>query len=85
MAEHQLSASIGPRGGGAAGEVHLWYVQPETIGDPALLDAYDGLLTPTERARNRRFVFERHRHQDLVTRALVRTVLSTYCPTSTLR
>ena len=62
------------------GEVHLWYVEPERIDDPALLDAYDALLTPAERARNRRYVFARHRHQDLVTRALVRTVLSTYHP-----
>lgn len=59
-------------------EVHLWYVEPDTLDDPALLAAYDALLTPAERARNRRFVFARHRHQDLVTRALVRTVLSTY-------
>ena len=61
-------------------EAHLWYVQPESVVDPALLAAYDDLLTPAERQRNRRFVFERHRHQDLVTRALVRTVLSAYCP-----
>lgn len=61
-------------------QLHLWYVEPETIDDPALLAAYVALLTPAERARNRRFVFERHRHQDLVTRALVRTVLSAYHP-----
>jgi 4'-phosphopantetheinyl transferase len=61
-------------------EVHLWYVEPDTIDDPALLAAYDALLAPSERERNRRFVFARHRHQHLVTRALVRTVLSTYCP-----
>jgi 4'-phosphopantetheinyl transferase len=61
-------------------EVHLWYVEPDTIDDPALLAAYDALLAPSERERNRRFVFARHRHQDLVTRALVRTVLSTYAP-----
>jgi 4'-phosphopantetheinyl transferase len=61
-------------------EVHLWYIEPETIADPALLAAYDALLTPAERARNRRYVFERHRHQHLVTRALVRTVLTTYHP-----
>lgn len=75
-----------PQTGGSGGwplpptEAHLWYVVPEAIDDPALLAAYDALLTPVERARNRRFVFARHRHQDLVTRALVRTVLSTYCP-----
>ena len=31
---------------GLATEVHLWYVEPETIDDPVLLDAYDALLTP---------------------------------------
>lgn len=62
------------------GEVHLWYARPDVIDDADLLASYDALLGPEERARNRRFVFERHRKQDLVTRALVRTVLSAYCP-----
>jgi 4'-phosphopantetheinyl transferase len=63
-----------------ATEAHLWYVEPDAVREPLLLDAYDALLSPAERERNRRFVFARHRHQDLVTRALIRTVLSTYCP-----
>ncbi|MCC7367464.1 MAG: 4'-phosphopantetheinyl transferase superfamily protein [Chloroflexi bacterium] len=63
------------------GEAHLWQTAPDAPAGADLLAAYDALLSPAERARNRRFVFERHRRQDLVTRALVRTVLSTYCPT----
>jgi 4'-phosphopantetheinyl transferase len=59
---------------------HLWYVRPDTVLDPALLRAYDALQTDDERARGARFVFERHRHQHLVTRALLRTTLSRYAP-----
>jgi 4'-phosphopantetheinyl transferase len=61
-------------------DAHLWYVRPDTVRDPALLRAYDALQTDDERARGARFVFERHRHQHLVTRALVRTTLSRYAP-----
>jgi 4'-phosphopantetheinyl transferase len=61
-------------------EAHLWFVRPDGIHDPALLQAYDALLTGEERARGARYVFEQHRHQHLVTRALVRTALSRYAP-----
>ncbi len=46
--------------------------------DPELLDRYLALLTPEEREQHGRFVFEKRRHEFLVTRALVRTVLSGY-------
>lgn len=87
MAGQQLPASVARSaepGRGApplGGEAHLWYVEADAARDPPLLDDYEALLSPAERERNRRFVFARHRHQDLVTRALVRTVLSAYCPT----
>jgi 4'-phosphopantetheinyl transferase len=61
-------------------EAHIWYVQPNELADPALLAAYAGLLSPAERERNARFWFERDRHSDLITRALVRTTLSRYHP-----
>ena len=80
MAGHQPSTPLTPATASLDTEVHLWYVDPETVDDPALLNDYDMLLAPCERERNRRFVFARHRHQDLVTRALVRTVLSAYHP-----
>jgi 4'-phosphopantetheinyl transferase len=60
------------------GEVHLWRVQPERITNPALLKQYLALLTDEEKARQERYRFPQHRHQFLVTRALVRTVLSRY-------
>jgi len=61
-----------------AGEVHLWYVEPERITDAAVLAAYQALLAADEATRLRRFVFAKDRHRHLVTRALVRTVLSRY-------
>lgn len=56
-------------------EAHLWYAHPEQITNTETLEK---LLSPEEDQRRRRFVFERDRHTFLVTRALVRTVLSRY-------
>jgi 4'-phosphopantetheinyl transferase len=61
-------------------EVHLWHVDPVQVADQRLLAAYRALLSPAEHARTARFVFERGRHESLVTRALVRTTLSFYQP-----
>ncbi len=61
-------------------EVHVWIVEPERIEDPRLLEAYLGLLSPEEREKQRRFHFERHRRQYLVSHALVRLALSRYAP-----
>jgi 4'-phosphopantetheinyl transferase len=58
--------------------VHVWTVVPGELDDPALLDRYAALLAPDERARQARFRLAPHRRQHLVTRALVRTVLSRY-------
>lgn len=60
------------------GQIDLWVTRPDEVTDPALLDHYRALMTKEEAARAARFVFERDRHQFLVTRALVRTVLSRY-------
>jgi len=59
-------------------DVHVWLTRPEDITDPALLDAYENLLSDSERERRQRFRFERDRHTYLVTRALARTVLSSH-------
>jgi len=61
-----------------AGEVHVWTVSPDSIDDPGLLEAYRELMSPDETLKCRRLHFARHRHICLVTRALVRTVLSKY-------
>jgi len=59
-------------------EIHLYFSYPEKISDPGLLKQYEALLTSEERAQMTRFHFARHRHQFLVTRALVRSCLSAY-------
>ncbi len=59
-------------------EAHVWCVYPDSVTDPALLDAYHDLLTPQERVQQQRFHFEKGRHEYLITRALVRTTLSRY-------
>ena len=62
-------------------EVHLWVVEPEHVTEPRLLAAYQALLDEGERERWRRFRFEKHRQQFLVSHALVRVTLSRYLPT----
>jgi 4'-phosphopantetheinyl transferase len=57
--------------------VHVWCTRPGEVPAGALA-SYRALLSPTEAARNARFVFETDRHRDLVARALVRTSLSRY-------
>jgi len=59
-------------------EVHVWLATPEAITDPERLAYYVAMLSPEERARHRRFHFEKDCHSFLVSHALVRKVLSTY-------
>ncbi|WP_437669599.1 4'-phosphopantetheinyl transferase family protein [Sorangium sp. So ce131] len=59
---------------------HLWYVFSDPVRDEALLAAYHRLMAPDEAAQQARFVFPEHRHEYLLTRALVRAVLSKYAP-----
>ncbi len=61
-------------------EVHVWLTFPEEIRAPSLLARYHALLNPEEAAQQKRYHFERHRHQYLLTRALCRTLLSRYDP-----
>jgi 4'-phosphopantetheinyl transferase len=62
------------------GEAHLWYALPDELTDPRLLARYLDLMAPEERERQLRYLFEKNRHEYLITRALVRTVLSRYRP-----
>lgn len=62
-------------------EVHLWYARDEQINDKDLLAKYHELLNDEERAQQKRFHFKKHQHQYLITRALVRSVLSLYVHT----
>jgi 4'-phosphopantetheinyl transferase len=58
--------------------VDVWLVRPLEIQSSELLSRYRQLLTEQERERVERFRFEKDRHRALITRALVRTVLSRY-------
>jgi 4'-phosphopantetheinyl transferase len=64
----------------APDEIHLWLAFYDEIDDEQLLAAYRALLNAAERAQEPRFYFARDRRRYLVTRALVRTVLSRYAP-----
>ena len=61
-------------------EIHLWFAFPPEIRDEALLARYHGFLNPEEAHQQQRFHFERHRHQYLITRAVIRSLLSRYHP-----
>jgi 4'-phosphopantetheinyl transferase len=61
-------------------QVHLYFSFPQQITDPALLCRYQSLLTDDETEQMSRLYFVGHRHQYLLTRALVRTCLSHYYP-----
>lgn len=59
-------------------EIHVWLAFYDQIEDERLHAAYRELLCSEERAQEPRFHFARDRRRYLVTRALVRTVLSRY-------
>lgn len=60
--------------------IDLWCAYISDIKDATLWRRYEELLTPEERAKQSRFHFPRDQRRYLVTRALVRTVLSRYAP-----
>jgi len=60
--------------------VDLWTAQPPLLTRPDLVARYEQLLTGDEAKRRRAYVREVNRQEYLVTRALVRTVLSRYRP-----
>jgi 4'-phosphopantetheinyl transferase len=59
-------------------EIHLWLSFYDEITDGRLHSAYRELLNAEEREQEARFYFEKDRRRYLITRALVRTVLSRY-------
>ncbi|MGH8138746.1 MAG: 4'-phosphopantetheinyl transferase family protein [Steroidobacteraceae bacterium] len=64
----------------ARDEIHLWFVYCDEIADTALLARYRRLLSNAETEQELRFHAPADRHRYLLTRALVRTVLSRYSP-----
>ena len=61
-------------------QIDLWFVFFDDIQDEHLLEQYRRLLTEEERHRQQRFYFPKDQRRYLITRALVRTVLSRYAP-----
>lgn len=61
-------------------EIHLFWVKPDNITQPNLIAAYKQLLSEPELERLANIRFDNHKHQFLVTRALVRSALSMYAP-----
>jgi len=59
-------------------EIHLWLAFYDEITDERLHSAYRELLSPAEKEQESRFYFAADRRRYLITRALVRTVLSRY-------
>lgn len=59
-------------------EIHLWLAYYDEIAEEGLHAAYRELMSREEREQEPRFFFARDRRRYLVTRALVRTVLSRY-------
>lgn len=62
----------------APAQVDVWHVRTDAVRDASTLAACMNVMSTEERAHHARFVFERHRHEYLVTRGLVRGVLSKY-------
>src|ERR1700743_2177804 len=64
-----------------AGEAHLhvlWLARFDHVSEEELNHCYGVLLSPDERARQKRPTLESKRREILLTRALVRTTLSRY-------
>lgn len=59
-------------------DVHVWFVCDDDIHDDNLLACYHEMLNEQERAQQKRFVFNRHKHQYLMTRVMIRVVMSLY-------
>jgi 4'-phosphopantetheinyl transferase len=61
-----------------SGEVHIWYLWPDKVTVPEVLEGHKRLLSEEELAGNAAFRFPEHRHLHLLTRAFVRRLLSRY-------
>nr|WP_013933261.1 4'-phosphopantetheinyl transferase superfamily protein [Pseudoalteromonas sp. SANK 73390]CBK62709.1 tmlN [Pseudoalteromonas sp. SANK 73390] len=60
--------------------IHVWFVCDQQLSCPKLLRDYHSILNVDELAQYKRFHYDSHRHQYLVTRALVKSTLSRYYP-----
>lgn len=60
------------------GEIHFFYTLVGEIQNPSLLETYREISSKKERSKIDRYFFEKDRHNCLVTRALLRFVLSQF-------
>ncbi len=61
-------------------QVDIWLIKPQNISDKTLLQRYRQLLNQQEHKKVDRLISERGRHDALITRAFIRTILSHYAP-----
>ena len=61
-------------------QVDIWLCHDASIAQPSIDIWRENLLTDAERARGARFHFERDRKQFVITRTMVRSILSYYLP-----
>jgi len=59
-------------------DIHVWFIQSEEICNVKLLSQCYFLLNDEERLQHSQFHFEKDQHQYLLTRSVVRSVLSKY-------
>ena len=67
-----------PRHSIGADEVHVWHLCADDLTQPGAFDAMRQLLSANELARMQSFVHERDRTLYLLSRGLMRSVLSSY-------
>lgn len=60
------------------GEVHFFYSKVDEIKDDALLAEYRNVVSEKEKLKINRYMFDKDKHSSLITRALLRFVLSIY-------
>jgi len=59
-------------------EIHFFYTRVDEIRNRSLLDRYRSVISEAEKKKVDRYIFEKDQHACLVTRALLRFVLSAY-------
>jgi hypothetical protein len=59
-----------------ATDCELWYAKTADVADPLLIAACEALLTKAEHQQRSEFVFDKDRHEFLVTRALAQWMLA---------
>ncbi len=59
-------------------QIDLWVTQPNAINNQTLLKRYSELMSKSELIKQQRYLQSGHRHDALITRAFIRSILSKY-------